>query len=234
MTQNKKIALFIDCENISPKYIDIVISKLANYGEVHIRKAYGNWNSGTLKGWNKKVFDFALETVHQLPYCSHKYKNASDIRMTVDIMKTICQNNQIDYVAVATSDSDFTPLIVEIKAQGIEVIGFGEVEKTKAVLQKTCTVFHELSNEKQYEDIKKNKKLISLLKEAIRQTSDTSGYSLVSGIGSYIKNETSKQAKNYGNYKKWGEIFKDLKDVFEIRYRNNNSQMFVKIKVKEY
>lgn len=56
----------------------------------------------------------------------------------------------------------------------------------------------------------------------------------MSGIGSYIKNETSKQAKNYGNYKKWGEIFKDLKDVFEIRYRNNNSQMFVKIKVKEY
>ena len=231
MAQNKKIALFIDCENISSKHIDTIISELANYGEVNIRKAYGNWNSDKLKGWNNKVFDFALETVHQLPYCSNKHKNASDIRMTVDIMKTICQNSRIDYVAIVTSDSDFTPLIVEVKAQGIEVIGFGE-EKTKTVLQKACTVFRELAFDKQYEDVQKNKKLISLLKETIEQTSNDSGYSLVSDIGSYIKNKTSQQARNYGDYKKWGEVFKDLKYVFEIKYQNNNSQMFVKVKTK--
>lgn len=231
MTQNKKIALFIDCENISSKYIETIISELANYGEVNIRKAYGNWTSDNLRGWNNKVFDFALETVHQLAYCSNKYKNASDIRMTVDIMKTICQNSSIDYVAVATSDSDFTPLMLEIKAQDIKVIGFGE-EKTKTVLQKACTVFHELPNKKQHENIQKNKKLISLLKEAIRHTSNDIGYSLVSDIGSYMKNKTSQQARNYGDYKKWGEVFKDFKDLFEIKYQNNKSQMFVKVKTK--
>lgn len=228
MTQNKKIALFIDCENISSKHIESIISELANYGEVNIRKAFGNWNSDKLKGWNNKVFDFALETVHQLPYCSTQHKNTSDIRMTVDIMKTICQNSRMDYLAIATSDSDFTPLIIEVKAQGIEVIGFGE-EKTKTVLQKACTVFRELSFDKQYEDVQKNEELILLLKEAIEQTCNDSGYSLVSDIGSYIKNKTSQQARNYGDYKKWGEVLKDLKGAFEIKYRNNNSQMFVKL-----
>ena len=36
MSTNKKVALFIDCENISHKHIDTIIEELANYGEVNI------------------------------------------------------------------------------------------------------------------------------------------------------------------------------------------------------
>jgi uncharacterized LabA/DUF88 family protein len=72
MEINKKIALFIDCENISSKYIDDIMNELAIYGEVNIRKAYGNWESPTLKGWKEKRFDYALESIHQPAYTTKK------------------------------------------------------------------------------------------------------------------------------------------------------------------
>ena len=71
MGLNQKIALFIDCENISSKYIDDIMNELAIYGEVNIRKAYGNWENSTLKGWKEKRFDYALESIHQPPYSTN-------------------------------------------------------------------------------------------------------------------------------------------------------------------
>jgi len=231
MKTNKKIALFIDCENISHHYIESIIDELASYGEVHIRKAYGDWKNESLKSWNDKLFDFSLEPMHQPPYS--KSKNATDIKMTVDIMKILCQNENIDYVALATSDSDFTPLVIEIKSQAIQVIGFGE-EKTSSVLQKACSEFIEVGQENKINNIGSNTKLINILKNAIRHKKDDDDFAYVSDIGSFLKNQNSSQsAKNFG-FKTWGEIFKELENIFEIEMRSKNgtnSSMLVKIKV---
>jgi len=231
MSINKKIALFIDCENISHKYLGTIIEELANYGEVNIRRAYGNWNAKGMEGWNENIFEYSLESIHQLPYSVAKHKNASDIKMTVDIMKSICQNSNIDYVALATSDSDFTPLVIEIKSQGIEVIGFGEA-KTKNVLQKACSEFIELGIEHPTSELSKNKKLINILKNAIRHKKGDDDFAYVSEVGTYLKNQNSTSAKNYG-YKTWGEIFKELDNSFEIQMLEKNGKrsiMVVKIK----
>jgi len=227
---NKKIALFIDCENISHKYIDKIIDELANYGEVHIRKAYGDWTNPSLKSWNEKLFDYSLEPMHQPPYSTTK--NATDIKMTVDIMKIMCNNGNINYVALATSDSDFTPLVTEIRSQAIQVIGFGE-EKTSTVLQKACSEFIEVGTKKQCNNLEKNIKLLNILKNAIRHTRDDDNFAYVSEIGSYLKNQNSLTAKKYGNYKSWGELFRDLQNIFAlemIKINNGRETMIVKIR----
>jgi len=238
MQVDKKIALFIDCENISHNYIDNIIEELATYGEVNIRKAYGDWNNNRLNGWNEKLFDYSLEPIHQPPYSKlkssidSKPKNATDIKMTVDIMKILCQNENINYVALATSDSDFTPLVTEIKSQGIQVIGFGE-EKTSNVLQKACSEFIEVGQKIQEKDLLSNQKLINILKNAIRHKKGDDDFAYVSEVGSYLKNQNaSLSAKKYG-FKKWGEIFKELEKFFENQWldvNGKNSTMLVKIK----
>ncbi len=230
MSINKKIALFIDCENISHKHIDTIIEELANYGEVNIRKAYGDWKNPTLNGWNEKLFDYSLEPIHQPPYTTTK--NASDIKMTVDIMKVMCQNNNIDIIALATSDSDFTPLVTEIKSQGIQVIGFGE-EKTCNVLQKACSEFIEVGVKVQNDDLSMNIKLLNILKNAIRHKKGDDDFALVAEVGTYLKNQNAITSKKYGNYKSWGEIFKELSDVFETKMLEKNGKrsiMVVKIR----
>lgn len=227
---SKKIALFIDCENISHKYIDKIIDELANYGEVHIRKAYGDWTNPSLKSWNEKLFDYSLEPMHQPPYSTTK--NATDIKMTVDIMKTMCNNKNINYIALATSDSDFTPLVTEIKSQAIEVIGFGE-GKTSSILQKACSEFIEVGIKKQFLNLENNIKLLNILKNAIRHTRGDDNFSYIAEIGSYLKNQNSTTAKKYGNYKSWGELFRDLKSVFELKMiiqDNGRETMIVKIR----
>jgi uncharacterized LabA/DUF88 family protein len=45
MKDKEKIALFIDADNAPASKIDIILSELARYGVVNIRKAYGNWKS---------------------------------------------------------------------------------------------------------------------------------------------------------------------------------------------
>lgn len=229
MNTNKKIALFIDCENVSYRYIENIIEELASYGEVNIRKAYGDWNNPSLKTWNEKLFDYSLEPIHQPPYTTGK--NATDIKMTVDIMKVLCQNDTIDYVALATSDSDFTPLVTEIKSQGIQVIGFGE-EKTSNVLQKACSEFVEVGKKIEVSNINKNTKLVNVLINAIRHKKGDDDFAYVAEVGSYLKNQNSSNAKKYG-YTTWGEVFKDLKDTFETKMldkNGNRSIMVVKIK----
>ncbi|MFT7860012.1 MAG: NYN domain-containing protein [Sulfurimonas sp.] len=229
MQVDTKVALFIDCENISHDYIDKIIEELANYGEVNIRKAYGDWQSKNLSRWREKLFDYSLEPIFQPPYSTNK--NATDIKMTVDIMKVLCQNNNVNYVALATSDSDFTPLVTEIKSQGVQVIGFGE-EKTSNVLQKACTEFIEVGKKVPENNLQKNTKLINILKNAIRHKKGDDDFANVSDVGSYLKNQNASTAKKYG-YKTWGEIFKELEECFEIEWINIkgiNSRMRVKIK----
>ena len=51
MKDKEKIALFIDADNAPAAKIDIILSELARYGVVNIRKAYGNWKSPYIKSW---------------------------------------------------------------------------------------------------------------------------------------------------------------------------------------
>jgi uncharacterized protein (TIGR00288 family) len=229
--ENKKIALFVDSENISHKYIDEIISDLASYGEVNIRKAYGDWSDDKLKGWKNELFEYSIEPIHQPPYSTSK--NATDIKMTVDIMKVLCQNNKIDYVAIVTSDSDFTPLITEIKSQGIQVLGFGE-EKSHKVLQKSCSEFKRIGKKNSdVNDLINDKKLINRLKDAINRKKGDDDFAYLSEVGKYMKDRYSFNASSLGSYKTWGDIFKLLPQSFEIQFRRNNGKndtMVVKIR----
>ena len=47
----QKIALFIDADDAPANKFEDVLSEVAKYGVVTIRKAYGNWKSPTLKSW---------------------------------------------------------------------------------------------------------------------------------------------------------------------------------------
>jgi hypothetical protein len=152
--------------------------------------------------------------------------------MTVDIMNIVHANNNIKHIAIATSDSDFTPLINEIKSNGIQVIGFGE-SKTNEMLRVTCSQFFELQKLPKSNDdnLESNKLLISLLKDAIYHCSDDDGFAHVSKVGIFLKNKNAQQAKNFGRYKSWGEIFKNIKNIFDISYPDDKkSSMIVKLK----
>ncbi len=239
MPQDNKIALLIDCDNVSHKSIEGVIDELSKYGKVNIRHAYGNWKSVGMKGWEEKLHPHAIKPIQQFAYT--KGKNATDAAMIIDAMD-ILYTQKLDAFALMTSDSDFTPLVMRILSNGIVVYGFGE-QKTPPPFVKACSQFIYTENLEQNEgegekqtnrvntkktraELQKDAALVKLLRTAVEQSADENGWSHLSLIGQYISNKTSFSPVNYG-YRKLGDLIR-VSDLFKIEMGINNSVMYIK------
>ncbi len=241
METDQKIALLIDCDNVSHNGISGVLSELAKYGIINIRRAYGNWKSKQLNGWEEKLHPFAIKPIQQFPYTQGK--NATDAAMIIDAMDLLYEK-QIDAFALMTSDSDFTPLVMRILSSGLTVYGFGE-KKTPAPFVNACSQFiftenlEEISAENEETDqdsaratkasrneLKGNTSLVKLLRNAVEQTVEEDGWAHLGRVGQYISNNTSFSPINYG-YKKLSDIIR-VSDLFKIEMRMNNSVMYIK------
>mgnify|MGYP000055929390 CR=1 FL=1 len=141
----QKIALFIDADNAPASKFEDVLSEVANYGVVTIRKAYGNWKSPTLKAWEDLLHEYAIQPIQQ--YDLTKGKNASDIALVIDAMD-VMYTKQIDVMCFVSSDCDFTPMVTRALAEGKVVLGFGE-RKTPAAFVNACSKFLFLDEEKE-------------------------------------------------------------------------------------
>ncbi len=242
MERERKIALLIDCDNVSHKAIDGVLNELAKYGVVNIRKAYGDWKSPRLQGWEEKLHPFAITPVQQFAYSTGK--NATDAAMIIDAMDLL-YSHQLDGFALMTSDSDFTPLVMRILTNGLKVYGFGE-KKTPLPFLKACSQFIfteklievESSEEEKPEtssssskklsrnELRKDTWLVKLLRTAVDQTIEDDGWCHLGQVGQYISNNTSFSPVNYG-YKKLSDIVR-VSDLFKMEMRKNNSVMYIK------
>ena len=109
MSERKRIALLIDCDNVSHNSIEGVLEELAKYGMVNVRHAHGDWNNPSLSGWIDRLHPHAIRPMQQFAYT--KGKNATDSAMIIDAMDLL-YSNSVDAFALMTSDSDFTPLAV--------------------------------------------------------------------------------------------------------------------------
>lgn len=123
MTTQKNIALLIDGENISYKYIDTIFDELKEYGNVTIRKLYGDLSNEQTKPWVAPIQKYAIIPVQQ--YQNSVGKNSSDMALVIDAMDVL-YNNPVDIFCIASSDSDFTRLASRIRQEGKMVIGMGE------------------------------------------------------------------------------------------------------------
>jgi len=240
-TTKDNIALFIDCDNISHKSIEGIINELSKYGVVNIRQAYGNWTKENLKNWQDKLLEFAIKPIQQFDYS--KNKNATDILMTIDAIDLLHTKN-IDTFAFATSDSDFTPVVMRVLAEGKKVYGFGE-KKTPKPFISACSQFiyteqlseeeNTKSNQTTKKDFKKSPKtlrqdkwLVNLLYRAVEQTADDYGWANLADVGAYISNSSSFSPINYG-YKKLSSLIKDI-ELFDIAYDEVSKIMSIRDK----
>ena len=243
MRNEDHIALFIDCDNISHKAIEGIIGELSKYGVVNIRLAYGNWTKENLKNWESKLLEFAIKPIQQFDYS--KQKNATDILMTIDAMDML-HTKKLDAFAFATSDSDFTPVVMRVQQEGIKVFGFGE-KKTPNAFMAACSQFiftenfmkptepTEKSNlvvkeekKKTATDFRKDKWLLKLLNNAQSQTMDEFGWSNLADMGAYINNNSSFSPVNYG-FKKLSTLLKAM-DTYDIYLDEESKQMSIRSK----
>ncbi|MAZ86103.1 MAG: hypothetical protein CL693_00455 [Cellvibrionaceae bacterium] len=235
MEINQKIAMFIDADNAPAKKIEKILSEVAKYGSLSIRKAYGNWKSPSIKGWEDTLHEYSIQPVQQFDLT--KGKNATDMAMTIDVMDALYTKN-IDAFCIVSSDSDFTPLIMRILAEGKMVYGFGERKAPKPFVN-ACSRFLYLDDsetaieeaavnkKKTGSELKADTKLMNLIRNAINAEQDEEGWAYLGRIGSIISNQASIDPRNYG-YKKLGDLIKAV-DIFETKLVDS-AQMYVRDK----
>lgn len=238
MSEIKRIALLIDCDNVSHTSIEGVLEELAKRGMVNVRHAHGDWNSKLLTGWAGRLHPHAIRPMQQFAYT--KGKNATDAAMIIDAMDLLYSSN-IDAFALMTSDSDFTPLVLRILESGLPVYGFGE-KKTPQPFVDACSTFiytenlapeKEDKSEKSIPAQKKNRAalrkdtdLVRLLRTAVEQTSGDDDWANMSRVGNYISNNSSFSSINYG-YKKLSDLIRTT-NLFDMEMRNGGADMCIK------
>lgn len=132
-----RIALLIDADNAPAEMIDEILNELSKLGVINIRRAYGNWTKSGLKNWENKLLEYALRPMQQYDYS--KRKNATDMAMTVDAMELL-YTEQPDAFGIVSSDADFTPLVMHLRAKGAVVYGFGMAQTPKPFVN-ACSRF---------------------------------------------------------------------------------------------
>lgn len=139
MDERMRIALLIDADNASATTLEYVLEEIANIGVANVRRAYGDWGSAFLKPWRDALLDNAIQPVQQIAYA--KKGNASDMAMIVDAMDLL-YTGRFDAFALMSSDSDFTPLAMRLRAANMQVYGFGKAHSPNAFKAACSTFFH--------------------------------------------------------------------------------------------
>ena len=237
MSEYKRIALLIDCDNVSHNSIEGVIEELSKLGMVNVRHAHGDWNSPSLSGWIERLHPHAIRPMQQFAYT--KGKNATDSAMIIDAMDLL-YSKSIDAFALMTSDSDFTPLVMRILESGFPVYGFGE-KKTPQPFVDACSTFIYTENlvqakenktdgkppvKKSRAELRQDTTLVKLLRTAVKQTSEDDDWAHMSKVGYYISNNSSFSPINYG-YKKLGDLIR-ASELFDVEMRKDGTAMYIK------
>ncbi|WP_375000261.1 NYN domain-containing protein [Aeromicrobium sp. CTD01-1L150] len=242
-----RIAVLIDADNAPAAKIGAILSQVAKSGNAHVRRAYGDWKSPRLKGWEARLQDFAIAPVQQFAYT--KGKNASDIAMVIDGMDLL-HTGVADGFAIVSSDADFTPLVMRLRQSGAEVLGFG-AQKAPDAFQNACSTFYfletlreddETDEDDQDQDeptgdgesherprerldgpaLRRNNQLVRMLRTAVDEAADDDGWAQLSRVSDQIRNQSSFEPRNYG-YAKLSSLVEAI-DLFEV-HRDGKSIM---------
>lgn len=232
MEKDKRIAVLIDADNVSDKYIKYIIDEISNHGTPTYKRIYGDWTKPQLASWKNVLLNYSISPIQQYSYTTGK--NSTDAALIIDAMDILYSNN-VDGFCIVSSDSDFTKLAARLREAGMYVIGMGE-KKTPTPFISACEKFKYLEvlasmSQKhvettsirgtQIQDESKvgmtsSNKLIEAIKTIITEISDEDGWVFLGELGSSLnKRYPDFDTRNYG-YTKLTPFVASL-NLFEIR-----------------
>ncbi len=253
MNHENRIAVLIDAENVSSKYIKLIMDEVNDYGIATYKRLYGDFTQASVQSWIDKLQEYSITPVFQFNYTQGK--NASDSALIIDAMDILYSEN-VNGFCLVTSDSDFTKLAMRLRESGMTIIGMGE-KKTPKSLVSACEAFKfldvlyksdeevlkkkieadveeiaemeiELSNIPSRDDIEK--KILSIMESK----AGDDGWTNLSEIGTHLtKRVPGFDPRNYKcqKLKQLIESFPSI-EMKSVKNPNNNILKIVYVKVK--
>ena len=121
---HERVMLLIDADNVSLDVIEQAVPWVhQHFGGPHVRRAYCTAESAV-----KHQAAFKRLGIRPMVNLAAG-KNSTDIALAVDAID-LATSERPDVVVIASSDSDFAPLVSRLREKGCRVIGVGQEGKT--------------------------------------------------------------------------------------------------------
>ncbi|MEE2883852.1 MAG: NYN domain-containing protein [Planctomycetota bacterium] len=145
--QEHQIAVFVDLDNIAigvkeAKIAKLDISKildrLVEKGKITVKKAYADWTAWPQ--YKRPFHECAVELI-DIPRRKMSGKNSADIKMVVDALELSYTKSHVDTFALISGDSDFSPLVSQLRENNKKIIGLGVKHSSSNLLIDNCDEF---------------------------------------------------------------------------------------------
>jgi uncharacterized LabA/DUF88 family protein len=230
---DKKLAVLIDADNVSDKFIKAILDEISNHGTPTIKRIYGDWTKPQMASWKTVLLENSITPIQQYSYTTGK--NATDAALIIDAMD-ILYSDSVEGFCIVSSDSDFTKLAARLRESGMYVLGMGE-KKTPTPFISACEQFKYLEvlagtvNPKKEEQGAKQQskanmasraKIVKAIKAIVDESSDDEGWAYLGEVGKRLnKRFPDFDTRNYG-YNKLTPFVASLKE-FEIQSRKTDN-----------
>ncbi len=140
-----RLALLIDADNVSAKYLPIIMNEIPKYGVATYRRIYGDFTDNQMAAWRPLLLKNAIQPMQQFSNVkNHKKgekagKNATDSTLIIDAMD-ILYADKVEGFVIVSSDSDFTRLATRLRESNMLVVGMGR-NQTSISFRQACTKF---------------------------------------------------------------------------------------------
>ncbi len=235
------MAVLIDGENVSEKYLRFIFEELSNYPEhITYKRIYGDWTDNRLGSWKKVLLDYSITPMQQYSYTTGK--NSTDSALIIDAMD-ILYTGSVTSFCIVSSDSDFTRLATRLRESGMYVIGMGERKTPKAFIAacesfKYLEVISNVNSQDGEPELKGESddlmQLVPVIERIVEENCDESGYLFLGTAGNLLQRKLSDfDVRNYG-FKTLTQLIKATKHfMLDIRQQNSSAPLtYISLKKK--
>ena len=230
----RKIALLIDADNVSPKYIQFIVEEVANHGILTYKRIYGDWTRPQMGAWKEVLLEYSIIPVQQYQYTTGK--NSTDSALIIDAMDVLYTKG-VEGFCIVSSDSDCTRLAARLREAGMYVLGMGE-KKTPRAFIVACEQFkylEALSAPVQIEEEEEPEgepqaiddigQLTKSLQKIISEISDEDGWAYMGDLGNMLsKRYPDFDTRNYG-FRKLTSLVSSIKKFEVMSQKTSNPRV---------
>ena len=128
MGKELKLAVLIDADNISDKYVKIILDETAKTGVATYKRIYGDWTNPRLVSWKNVLLDNSISPIQQYSYTTGK--NATDSAMIIDAMD-ILYSGTVDGFCIACNQFKYLDILLSKQQDEENVIRKEETAEVK-------------------------------------------------------------------------------------------------------
>lgn len=142
ISPKKNTIVFIDAENVSPKYVTNIEKEIRNIGNVAEVRYYAMQKDQRTAGWKSTIKEYGYKPIL---LAGERVKNRIDNKIIQDAQRVLNENKSIDIFVIVSRDGDYTELVKKIRSNRKRVVILAPNDISKK-LKTASSEFRSISN----------------------------------------------------------------------------------------